>query len=86
MKGKLIGDPLDLKMFEGTNWIMKENQIKNDPLNNNVTIKNLNEINTDINNNINISNNNGEDNNNINEYDPLVLAYIRPQNEKDMNV
>ena len=88
VKGKLIGDPLDLKMFEGTNWIMKENQIQNYPLNNNNLIdKNLNEINTDINNNININNNNDEENNNNkNEYDPLVLAYIRPQNEKDIDI
>ena len=30
-KGKLIGDPIDIKMFESTGWIMKENiDIEND--------------------------------------------------------
>jgi len=83
VKGKLIGDPLDLKMFEGINWIMKENQNQNDSLNNNLE-NNSNEINTNTN---NIDNNNIDNNidNNI-EYDPLILAYIRPKIEKDINV
>ena len=77
VKGKLIGDPLDIKMFEGTNWIMKENQSKNEQQNN--EIENNDEINT---------NNNIEEDSNKNEYqyDPLVLAYIRPKAEKDMKV
>ena len=46
VNNKLIGDPLDLKMFEGINWIMKENQneISNDNIQNN-----LNEININTN-------------------------------------
>ena len=77
VKGKLIGDPLDLKMFEGTNWIMKENESKNEQENNDK--EKMNEIN--INNNIEDENNKIE-----NEYDPLVLAYIRPKNEKDIKI
>ena len=73
-------------MFEGINWIMKENQNQNDSLNNNLE-NNSNEINTNTNtNNIdNNINNNNIDNNNK-EYDPLILAYIRPKIEKDINV
>ena len=44
VNNKLIGDPLDLKMFEGINWIMKENEIENDNIQNNI-----NEINTNPN-------------------------------------
>ena len=25
MQGKLIGDPLDIKMFESTNWVLEDN-------------------------------------------------------------
>ena len=81
VKGKLIGDPLDIKMFEGINWIMKENQ--NEPLNENDIQNNINDINTNSNNIDNIKNSN-----NVNNYesDPLILAYIRPKTEKDINI
>ena len=79
VKGKIIGDPLDIKMFEGINWIMKENLDQNEQINNKIENTNPNEINTE-NDNIN----NIDDNNN--EFDPLFLAYIRPKIEKDLNV
>ena len=83
VKGRLIGDPLDLKMFEGTNWIMKENQTQDESLTNNID-SNIDEINTNINN-INTSKN-IDDENNKNKYDSLVLAYIRPKNGKEINI
>ena len=52
VKGKLLGDPIDVKMFESVNWIRKEN-------------------------------NNTENENNIN---PLILEFIRPQCEEDINL
>ena len=47
VKDKLVGDPIDVKMFEALGWYMKEND-----------------------------SNNG---------DPLVLNYIRPNTEEDLN-
>ena len=76
VNGKLIGDPLDLKMFEGINWIMKENENQNKSSDINIE-NNPNEINTNENK-INQSNNT--------EYDPIILAYIRPKTEKDSNI
>ena len=52
VKEKLIGDPIDVKMFESVGWIMKENI------------------------------NSGNENN----YNPLVLDYIRPKCEEDLEV
>ena len=52
VKEKLVGDPIDVKMFEALGWIMKEND-----------------------------SNDGEKN-----LDPLVLNYIRPNTEEDMEI
>ena len=52
VKEKLVGDPIDVKMFEALDWIMKENDSSN-----------------------------GEQND-----DPLVLNYIRPKNEEDIEI
>ena len=52
VKEKLVGDPIDVKMFEALDWIMKENDSSN-----------------------------GEQNN-----DPLVLNYIRPKTEEDIEI
>ena len=52
VKEKLVGDPIDVKMFEALDWIMKENDSAN-----------------------------GEKN-----ADPLVLNYIRPKSEEDIEV
>ena len=52
VKEKLLGDPIDVKMFESVGWIMKEN-----------------------------SNVGNENNTN-----PLVLDYIRPKTEEDIEV
>ena len=61
VKGKLIGDPIDVKMFEGIGWELKENQ---------VSAENEGE---------NIENN--QDNNN---YDPLITSYVRPKEEQEL--
>ena len=52
VKDKLVGDPIDVKMFEALGWIMKEND-----------------------------SNNAERN-----LDPLVLNYIRPNTEEDIEI
>ena len=52
VKDKLLGDPIDVKMFESVDWIMKENS-------------------------------NAGNENNIN---PLVLDFIRPKCEEDLNL
>ena len=52
VKEKLVGDPIDVKMFEALDWIMKENDSSN-----------------------------GEQN-----ADPLVLNYIRPKSEEDIEI
>ena len=52
VKEKLVGDPIDVKMFEALGWIMKENDA-----------------------------NDGERN-----LDPLVLNYIRPNTEEDIEI
>ena len=52
VKEKLVGDPIDVKMFEALGWYMKEND-----------------------------SNNGERN-----LDPLVLNYIRPSSEEDIEI
>ena len=52
VKEKLVGDPIDVKMFEALGWIMKEND-----------------------------SNDGEKN-----LDPLVLNYIRPNTEEDIEI
>ena len=52
VKDKLVGDPIDVKMFEALDWIMKENDSSN-----------------------------GEQN-----ADPLVLNYIRPKSEEDIEI
>ena len=52
MKDKLVGDPIDVKMFEALGWYMKENDASN-----------------------------GEHN-----LDPLVLNYIRPNAEEDIEI
>ena len=52
VKDKLIGDPIDVKMFEALGWIMKENDAAK-----------------------------GESN-----LDPLVLNYIRPNTEEDIEI
>ena len=52
VKEKLLGDPIDVRMFESVEWIMKEN------------------MNTGNENNIN----------------PLVLNFIRPKCEEDLNI
>jgi len=52
VKEKLVGDPIDVKMFEALDWIMKENDSSN-----------------------------GEQN-----VDPLVLNYIRPKSEEDIEI
>ena len=52
VKEKLVGDPIDVRMFESTEWIMKENSNSG------------NEINAN----------------------PLVLNYIRPKCEEDIEV
>ena len=48
VKDKLVGDPIDVKMFESLDWNMKENDEQN--------------------------------------LDPLVLNYIRPKNEEDIEI
>lgn len=50
VKGKLIGDPIDVKMFQSCGWVLKENV------------------------------------ENQNNYDSLVLAYVRPKAETDIHV
>jgi cation-transporting ATPase 13A3/4/5 len=52
VKDNLVGDPIDVKMFEALGWIMKENDSVN-----------------------------GENN-----LDPLVLNYIRPNTEEDIEI
>ena len=52
VKDKLVGDPIDVKMFEALGWYMKENDASN-----------------------------GEHN-----LDPLVLNYIRPNAEEDIEI
>ena len=52
VKEKLVGDPIDVKMFEALDWIMKENDSSN-----------------------------GKQN-----ADPLVLNYIRPKSEEDIDI
>ena len=52
VKEKLVGDPIDVKMFEALGWIMKEND----------------------------SNEGGRN------LDPLVLNYIRPNTEEDIEI
>ena len=49
VKGKLIGDPIDVKMFQSCGWVLKENV------------------------------------ENKNNYDSLVLAYVRPKSEVDIH-
>ncbi|MGL4948004.1 MAG: hypothetical protein ACRC42_01290, partial [Mycoplasma sp.] len=50
VKGKMIGDPIDVKMFQACGWAWKENV------------------------------------ENKNNYDSLVLAYVRPKNETDIHI
>ena len=50
VKGKLIGDPIDVKMFKSCGWVLKENV------------------------------------ENKNNYDSLVLAYVRPKSETDIHI
>ena len=52
VKGKLVGDPIDVKMFESLDWILKENDSLNGAQN----------------------------------ADPLVLNYIRPKSEEDIEI
>ena len=52
VKEKLVGDPIDVKMFEALDWIMKENDSSNGTQN----------------------------------ADPLVLNYIRPKCEEDIEI
>ena len=54
VKGKNIGDPIDIKMFEEVGWIMKENV------------------------------DSGTEGEKQEQYDPLILAYLRPNIEDNM--
>ena len=53
VKSKLVGDPIDVEMFQGIKWSIKENIIT-------------------------------QDNDNTDNNDSVVLAYIKPNNEQDL--
>ena len=82
VKGKLIGDPIDVKMFEGIGWELKEN-------NNNTEEEEENKNKNSNENDVMIQPQNQEQKKNeqeTNNYDPLISSYVRPKEEQDLNV